>query len=202
MKDLKPIIAKNITILRQNAKMTQSELAEKLNYSDKAISKWERGESIPDITVLKAVADLFGVPLDYLVQENQQEALPEPEQVPVKWKNHKVITVLSILLVWLLATAVYVVMDMIYDKTQLHLLAFAYAVPVSVLVWLVLNSVWFGGKHNCAIVAVLMWAILVSVVLALMLYGLKIWQPLLLGIPGQIIIAFWSKLQYKEQKKK
>ena len=61
MQDIKPIIAKNITILRQNAKMTQSELAEKLNYSDKAISKWERGESIPDITVLKALADLFGV---------------------------------------------------------------------------------------------------------------------------------------------
>jgi transcriptional regulator with XRE-family HTH domain len=201
VKDIKPIIAKNITILRQNAKMTQSELAEKLNYSDKAISKWERGESIPDITVLKALADLFGVPLDYLVQENQQEpAVPESETVPVKRRNHKVITVLSILLVWLLATAAYVVIDMIYNKNQIHLLAFVYAVPVSVLVWLVLNSVWFGGKHNCAIVAVLMWTILISVVLALMLYGLWIWQPLLLGIPGQIIIAFWSKLQYREKK--
>jgi transcriptional regulator with XRE-family HTH domain len=201
VKDIKPIIAKNITILRQNAKMTQSELAEKLNYSDKAISKWERGESIPDITVLKALADLFGVPLDYLVQENQQEpAVPESETVPVKRRNHKVITVLSILLVWLLATAAYVVIDMIYNKNQIHLLVFVYAVPVSVLVWLVLNSVWFGGKHNCAIVAVLMWTILISVVLALMLYGLWIWQPLLLGIPGQIIIAFWSKLQYREKK--
>ncbi len=199
MKDIKPIIAKNITILRQNAKMTQSELAERLNYSDKAISKWERGESIPDITVLKALVDLFGVPLDYLVQENQQPVMPEPEAAPAKRRNHKVITVLGILLVWLLATGAYVVLDLIYEKTQIHLLAFVYAVPVSVLVWLVMNSVWFGGKHNCAIVAVLMWATLIGVVLTLMLHGMMIWQPLLLGIPGQIIIAFWSKLQYKKK---
>lgn len=201
MKDIKPIIAKNITILRQNAKMTQSELAEKLNYSDKAISKWERGESIPDITVLKTLADLFGVPLDYLVQENQQEpAVAEPAVAPVKRRNHKVITVLSVLLVWLLATVAYVVMDLIFEKTQIHLLAFVYAVPISVLVWLVMNSVWFGGKHNCAIVAVMMWAILISAVLTLMLFGMQIWQPLLLGIPGQIIILFWSKLQYRDKK--
>ena len=201
MQDLKPIIAKNITILRQNAKMTQSELAERLNYSDKAISKWERGESIPDITVLKGLADLFGVPLDYLVQENQQEApTPEPETQPVKRRNHKVITALSILLVWLVATTVYVILDMIFEKTQIHLVSFVYAVPVSVLVWLVMNSVWFGGKRNCAIVAVLMWTILGSLVMTLMLCGLNVWQPLLLGIPGQIIILFWSKLQYREKK--
>ena len=70
MEDIKPIIAKNITALRQGAKMTQIELAERLNYSDKSVSKWERAESLPDITVLKAIADMFEVPLDYLVREN------------------------------------------------------------------------------------------------------------------------------------
>jgi DNA-binding transcriptional regulator YiaG len=40
VEDIKPIIAKNITALRQNAKLTQIELAERLNYSDKAVSKW------------------------------------------------------------------------------------------------------------------------------------------------------------------
>ena len=57
MEDLKPVIAKNITALRQQARMTQSELAERLNYSDKAISKWERAESMPDVAVLKTIAD-------------------------------------------------------------------------------------------------------------------------------------------------
>ena len=67
MEDLKSIIAENITALRKGSSMTQIELAEKLNYSDKAISKWERGESVPDITVLKTIADMFGVTVDYLL---------------------------------------------------------------------------------------------------------------------------------------
>ena len=67
MEDIKQIIAKNIASLRTDSKLTQLELAEKLNYSDKAISKWERGESIPDVITLKAVADLFGVTVDYLL---------------------------------------------------------------------------------------------------------------------------------------
>ena len=131
MQDIKPIIAKNITALRQGAKLTQIELAERLNYSDKAVSKWERGESVPDITVLKAIADMFEVTLDYLVQENPElPVLPEePEQVHGKKRNHKVITALSILLVWFVAAVVFVILDMATLNTKLHYLTFAYALP-------------------------------------------------------------------------
>jgi len=69
MENLRLIIARNITELRREAGLTQLELAEKLNYSDKAVSKWERAESVPDIAVLKAVADLFGVTVDELISE-------------------------------------------------------------------------------------------------------------------------------------
>ena len=61
MEDLREIIAKNIADLRREQNLTQAELAARLNYSDKAVSKWERGESMPDITVLKEIADLFSV---------------------------------------------------------------------------------------------------------------------------------------------
>ena len=60
MQDLKPIIAKNIAELRKAASMTQIELATRLNYSDKAVSKWERGDSIPDVAVLKQIAEKDG----------------------------------------------------------------------------------------------------------------------------------------------
>ncbi|MBQ5711184.1 MAG: helix-turn-helix transcriptional regulator, partial [Oscillospiraceae bacterium] len=72
MEDIKSVIAKNITQLRQAAGMTQSELGEKLNYSDKSVSKWERAESIPDVAVLKQLADLFGVKLDDLLREEPE----------------------------------------------------------------------------------------------------------------------------------
>ena len=204
MEDIKPIIAKNITALRQGAKLTQIELAERLNYSDKAVSKWERAESIPDITVLKAIADMFQVPLDYLVQENPE--LPvvqeEPEPTPRKKRNHKVITALSILLVWLVAAVVFVVLDMVGIGSKLHFLAFAYAVPVSMIVWLVLNSVWFSRRYNYLIISLLMWTTMGCTALLLRLVvGINFWQVLIPGALGQIIIATWSKMQYPKKKK-
>ena len=204
MEDIKPIIAKNITALRQGAKMTQIELAERLNYSDKSVSKWERAESLPDITVLKAIADMFEVPLDYLVRENPE--LPpiqeEPELSSGKKRNHKVITALSILLVWFVAAVVFAILDMVELDTKLHFLAFAYALPVSMIVWLVLNSVWFSCRYNYLIISLLMWTTLGCTALLLqLLCGISFWQMIILGALGQIIIATWSKMQYHQKKK-
>lgn len=53
--------------LRKNADMTQNEVADKLNLSRQAVSKYERGESFPDISVLVSVADLFNITLDQLI---------------------------------------------------------------------------------------------------------------------------------------
>ena len=205
MEDIKPIIAKNITALRQNAKLTQIELAERLNYSDKAVSKWERAESIPDITVLKTIADMFGVPLDYLVRENSElpgkEQQEEPEFVPNKARNHLVVTALSSLLVWCVATTVFLILDGALN-TKLHYLCFAYAVPVSMIVWLVMNSIWFSHRYNFLIISLLMWTGLGCAVLTLLLTGINVWQLMLLGILGQVIIVTWSKFQYRQKKKK
>lgn len=196
MEDLKPIIAKNITALRQSAKLTQSDLAERLNYSDKAISKWERAESIPDITVLKAIADLFEVPLDYLVR--QEHEMPVRKAQPaIKNRNHSVITTLSILIVWFVATLVYVLMDMIAPTLMVRFIVFVYALPISMIVWLVFNSIWFNRRVNYIIISLLMWTTLLSVVLTLYAFGIGSWQLLLLGIPGQIAILLWSRLQYR-----
>lgn len=201
LEDIKPIIAKNISQLRQNAKLTQSELADHLNYSDKAISKWERAESIPDVTVLKAIADLFGVPLDHLVREDHsgEPAQEPPPFVPNRQHNHRVITTLSILLVWFVATLVYVLIDVIVPGVKLHLLTFLYAVPVSMIVWLVFNSIWFDTRRNYLIISLLTWSSLLCVVLTLRMFHIVAWQLLFLGLPGQIIIYLWSKLQYKER---
>lgn len=201
MEDLKPVIAKNITALRQQARMTQSELAERLNYSDKAISKWERAESMPDVAVLKAIADQFGVPLDYLIRaEHTQPVAVEAEPfVPNARHNHRVITTLSVLLVWFVATLVYVMIDVLNPVVWRHWVVFLYAVPTSLIVWLVFNSIWFNRRTNYAIISLLTWSVLMGVVLTLFAFGIRAWQLLLLGIPGQVIIFIWSRLQYHER---
>ena len=200
MEDLKSIIAKNIIHLRQNAKLTQIELAEQLNYSDKAISKWERAESMPDITVLKRIADMFEVPLDYLVQEDPVAPKPQEEPVVDKRHKHRIITNLSVLLVWFVATLVYVLLDVIVADMGKHWMTFLFAIPASMIVWLVFNSIWFNTRRNYVIISGLMWSVLFSVVLMLLLCDIWAWKLMLLGIPGQISIFIWSRLKYRKKK--
>ncbi|MBR4932919.1 MAG: helix-turn-helix transcriptional regulator [Clostridia bacterium] len=193
--ELKQIIADNISALRRDMGMTQSELAEKLNYSDKAVSKWERGESVPDVTVLKSIAELFGVTVDYLLTEDHT---PAEAPVPVIKKkqrldNHTSITCISILIVWLLATFVFVMFDMITPHIFVHWLSFIYAIPVSMIVWLVFNSLWFNRRRNFLIISLLMWTLLISLYLSLLVFN--IWQIFVLGIPGQAIILLWSRIK-------
>ncbi len=195
MNNIKSIVAKNIAELRQSKGMTQLELAEKLNYSDKAVSKWERAESMPDISVLVEIADMFGVPLDYLVREEHERPKPKKEK-PVRNYNKKFITALSVLLVWLVAFIAFVVLSIATDGSPVQWLMLVYAIPLSMIVWLVLNSVWFDVRRNYLIISLLMWSLLLAVHLSFLLpAGINIWQMYLLGIPGQIIILIWSKIR-------
>ena len=201
MEDLKQILAKNITALRQASRMTQLELAEKLNYSDKAISKWERGESIPDVTVLKAIADLFGVTLDYLLEkDHEQKPKPSQESPGYQHRNRKVATGLSVLLVWFMAILSYVVMDLTIPENIVRWLPFAYAVPTTMIVWLVFNSIWFNTRRNYLIISLLMWTGLACIVLTVSAFVMPIWKLFFLGIPGQIAIFAWSRFQKKNSK--
>ena len=201
MNDIKLVIAENIASLRQQRGMTQTELADKLNYTDKAVSKWERGDSLPDVTVLVSLASLFGVTLDDLVSRHAPEApvTAAPEQKRVL-RNHAAITGMGIILVWLVATLVYVSLDALKSGHVWRWLMFLYAVPVSLIVWLVFNSVWFKRKRNYLIVSILMWTVLTALYLTLLYFKVNLWALFFLGIPGQIIILLWSSLRYGKNK--
>lgn len=201
MADIKSIVAKNISRLRVSCGMTQIDLAEKLNYSDKAVSKWERGESIPDITVLKDIADMFGVTLDYLVTDNDAAAVASASSDGLKKNNRTFISAMSVLLVWLVATIVFVVAQTALGSGKafwISFISFATAIPVSLIVWLVFNSIWFDRKRNFLIISLLMWSVLLELCLILTTLTFSgTWLILALGIPGQIIIILWSKIKRK-----
>jgi len=198
MQELKFIIAKNIQKLRQEKGLTQLELAEKLNYSDKSVSKWERGESLPDIVVLKNVADLFDVTLDYLVEEEHNGKPVTKEQVDRNYRrNCYIVTGTSIFIVALIATLVYVILAMIFPGTSYPWLCYAYAVPAALIVWLVFNSIWFNPRRNFLIVSLLVWSLLLALYLTFSMLGFHILPILLVGIPAQLIIWMWSKLKNK-----
>lgn len=200
--NLKAVIASNISDLRRKHNMTQLDLAEKLNYTDKAISKWERGESIPDVLVLKNIADLFGVTVDYLLQEEhptpamdveQEQALAKKQQ---SVRTRGFVTGMSILLVWLVATVLFMIWDMANAEAVYHWMVFVYAIPSSMILWLVLNSIWFNKRRNYLIISLLMWSVLIGVFVTIwQLADYNAWLIFMLGIPGQAIILMWSRLK-------
>lgn len=199
MDNLKAIIAKNIAELRTKNGMTQFMLAEKLNYSDKAVSKWERGESLPDLSVLIEIANLFGVTLDYLVSETHETKSPETINSRLI-KNRGFITGMAIILVWLVAAFIFMILDSMPTKIPNYWLTFVYAAPVTMIVWLIFNSIWFNRQRNFLIVSLLMWLTLISVFLTLLILGHNIWKLFIPGIAGQVIIIMWSRIKFKSSK--
>lgn len=190
MDERKATIASNLIRLRLAAGMTQAEVGEKLNYSDKTISKWERGEVTTDVFVLMEIAALFNVSVDYLIQ-------PHAEIEPIIYNkpkeqeyNTRAITAIAVLGVWTLALLVFLVLW--WAGHAVWLLP-VFAVPVSLVVLLVLQSVFHKGHGNGYIIG----AIAVSLVTALYLTFLRQnpWQIFLLLIPISAIVYFAFKVK-------
>ncbi|MBE6871520.1 MAG: helix-turn-helix transcriptional regulator [Ruminococcaceae bacterium] len=197
MNDIKKIIGTNISVLRQGHKMTQLDLAEKLNYTDKAVSKWERGDSVPDVLVLKQIADLFGVTVDFLLTNTSEKVQEQVIEKPRALRNRLIITLLSTLLVWFIATALFVIGNIFFSDFERGWLFFVTAVPVSCVVLLVFNSIWGRKKLNYIIISALAWSFLTCVYL--WFYSFNLWAIFLLGIPAQIIIILWSGIKKRSE---
>lgn len=198
-KDVGKIIGKNLLTLRKNKKLTQLELADKFNYSDKSISKWETGDSLPSIEVLYELSRFYGVTLDALTSEEPIIPDAKPEK-PVKDKmfpSKLIITLLAFTSVWLLATVIFVIVQMIF-KISVPMV-FMWAVPVSCIVLIVFNSIWGRSEFLFAILTVLVWSTLAAIHLQLLEY--EVWIIYILGVPLQIVIILWGALLQKSSKR-
>ena len=206
----KNLIGDNISAYRKRIGLTQKGLAEELNYSDKAVSKWERGESIPDVLTLVQLAELFGVSVNELVAD--PNALPEQtgavqqamgkmvERTLKRKANKRIILGLSSTLVWFVALLIYVVLSSL--GIRYSWLAFFYAVPADAIVMLSLRSAWHDFRWNRALISTIMWGALLSVYMTLLiLASVSVWRMFLLGIPGQVAILLWFRMFRHEGEK-
>ena len=192
MNDLKQIIASNISRLRKQKKLTQLEFAKALNYSDKAVSKWERAESIPDIIILKRIADLFGVTVDYIINEHTENEKILVIEKAEKAKINKIsLTLLSTCPIWIIATIVFTFVLIFTGKYMWQ--AFIVGIPLSILIFLIFNSIWGNRRNNYFIVSCFVWSILLCFYLCFIKFN--VWQLFILGIPAQIAIILWSTLK-------
>ena len=190
--DIKENLAINLARYRKAANLTQSQLAEKLNYSDKAVSKWERGESVPDLYVLKQLADFYQVKIDTLISAPKAE---RPKNARTISKKRAAICLCSAGLVWLIAILGFSTLHIAIPQVHHTWLLLVYALPITLIIMLVLTAVWKKISTNTIIISLLIWSLLVAIYLTLYSFLINppktLWMLFLIGIPAQALAVFW-----------
>jgi len=207
---LKARIGSNISAYRKRDGLTQAGLAEKLNYTDKAVSKWERGESIPDVLTLMQLAELFDIEVGELLADPNalpgdpgklEKAMTQVSEKALKRKADKsIIQRLCSILVWSVALLVFVIVSSL--DIPKSWITFFYAIPANAIVLLSLRSAWHDFRWNRGLISVIVWGSILSLYMTLLVFfGLNIWKLFLLGIPGQAAVILWFRM-YRAPKNK
>ena len=186
---LKENFAHNLSLFRRQSGMTQLELAEKLSYSDKSVSKWERGEGLPDLFVVAQIAELFGVTVNDMISNKELRK-------PLLFRNKVITTLLSVGIVWLVATVIFFFFRIIAQDIFKEWLIFIYALPVSSVVLVVFTSVWWGKLPRFLAVSVLIWTIPLCIFLSFITVP-NMYMIFVVAAVVQVLAIFWFLLLKK-----
>lgn len=187
-KDFKSTIASNLVFYRNLADMTQLQVAEALNYSDKSVSKWERGEGLPDLYVLYQIARLYHVSINDLMNASKKK------RTPFEKRGKLLISLLSTGIVWLVAVIVFVVLTLFTDIPNLWM-TFVYAIPVAAIVLVVFSAIWAKRVLTGIVSSVIIWSLSASIYLTFSISVDKIWVIFLISGTLQILAIMWFFLR-------
>ena len=196
MEDVRKNIVNNLVLLRKANKMTQQELAKALNYSDKAISRWEVGDSLPDISVLLRVCEIYGVEFDWLIRRHEEA--PKAGKKKNEGLGPRIAIVLLLAtFCFAVATIVFVYNRVIHEDTVW--LAYIWAVPASLSFSVFFSRRWWSGIVTLILVSLDMWSILSGFYLHfLAASGENVWPLFLLGVPVQVIFILFEYIRRRK----
>lgn len=198
MDDLRKLIGKNLTELRKRKGLTQLKLAEMFNYTDRAVSKWESGETLPDVEVLYNLCEFYGVTLDYLTHEDNEKYIKKDSQL--EKKNQITIAVLVTSIAWMLATMIFVY-SLLSKKVPPLWQSFVWALPLSCVVLVGFNAVYFKRR----ILYFVFWSIFIWTMLAALYVSFlkaNAWPLFLLGVPAQTTLFVWLNIKIEKKSSK
>lgn len=178
---LRRTIGKNIALYRKAHGDTQAALGQKLSYSDKAVSKWERGESAPDVYVLSRIAELYGVSVGVLIGEAQPELQASPYM-------HLFVFMCSVALTFVIGTVLIVAFEIVNVafNTWLFLL---YAAALSALEAVIFTSLWWDLWRQLAAWSALIW--LGGLTVLFTVPGIVAAKSLMICAALQVLMTFW-----------
>lgn len=190
--DLVKIVSENIAHYRKKMNLTQLELAEKLNYSDKSISKWERAEGIPSVIVLKEIADFFGVTLNDMIKIKKVKiSNNEKNRGFISYFFASIVMVISFI-----AFGVLKLLDVNYESWKLII----YGLPISSLILFVFYIVWNNARFIYLYLSLFIWTLALSVFVSLEIENK--YFVFIITIPVYFITIYLLKLIYLNKHKK
>lgn len=171
--EIKKLFGERLTESRKRCGITQLNLAEKLNYSDKAVSKWERGESLPDVFTIMKIAEALGVTMSYLLGE---EELPKaPDRIVNEKRSKRSISVfvplVSAVGIYFIASVLFLVFKQIPSVAPYADYSFLFALPVMFITLSVFSFIWWHNVSQFVCLSMLIWSVYVSIYTAVDLFA-------------------------------
>lgn len=190
--ELKQNLSRNLTFYRKRLGLTQSALAEKIAYTDKSVSKWERGEGVPDALVVARLAAIFEISVDDLL------ASEPPKRNVAVGKKHVIIGLLAVGLVWLVAAITYFVLGLCLPASDKLYLCFVFALPVSAIVTLVFAVLWWTLLIQGLSVTALLWTLALSLNCAFKIEHMS--YVYIVAVVMQVLTILWFVLMRLRKK--
>lgn len=194
-KPLRKIVAENLSELRKGRGLTQVQLAEIFGYSDKSVSKWERGDTTPDLETLHSLADYYGVTLDDLTHEGMAKEKINSSVNKRKGVNVWVIAMVCCMAVVIVCINLYVVI--MTNTGDNHWTLFVWWIPIDSVILFIFNCIWGPKKLRPLFGSIMSWAIPIGIYLEFGIStdnGWNMWSIILLGMPLMIIAILWDKI--------
>ena len=194
MTQIKERIAQNLIGLRKEKNLTQNELAEKLNYSDNTISRWEHAEITPSIETLEQIAKFYGVSVESILKEKATEESKKAK----KFERIKHISTILMIIsqVWFIAAVCFFYINTFASFDAWIL--FVWAVPISMLIALLFSIPRKNRIVTFIFATLLVWAVLAAIYLQLLQYNLYL--LFIIGAPTQLFLCVWAFMRPKKKK--
>ena len=199
MENIKEVIKDNLIKLRKDNKLTQLELAQKIGYSDKAISRWETGETTPDVETLNSLASLYNVPISFFFEEYNAEKHGAQKKSKEKQKVNKIaISLLCIVSIWFVAIILFDILNKVVGARAW--MAFIWAIPASFMLAIIFNSIWGQRVWTCVFASVFSWTMILSI--HLQFINFSSFMIFIAGVPIQVVIILIAYLKKSDKKTK
>lgn len=199
MEKLNEVVAKNLIKFRSIAGFTQIELSKKINYSDKTISKWEKGESLPDLAVLVKLSEIYKININDFLDDKTDEQKSIISKKIIN-KKHLLVALLIFGLILFFAAVTFFVLFMIESTQNIAYLSFIYSIPICATTFLIFSLCWWNNYTNTIFSSAILWGIILSVFLTFKIS--KIWTLCIVGLVLEIIIIIFFILLTETKKRK